>query len=98
MLAPKVRGQKGGSGDDWIAVGTKKEAEVQKRLEKKVQLAKEIEEVAKEKEKAAEEKNPFLKDVKVDKTLKYASFDEIVRRTEAAEQEKLVQLETSVFC
>lgn len=88
MLAPKVRGQKSVASDDgWIVVGNKKEAEARKRIERKVELAKELEELQKEQEREALEKNPYLSNVKVDTSLKYADFDEIVKRTEKKDQQ-----------
>lgn len=86
-FAPKVKGQKANK-DGWIAVSSKKDQEVQKRLERKAQLAKEAEELKQEQEKAELERNPYLSKVKVDKSLKYASFEEVVKRTEATDKKE----------
>jgi hypothetical protein len=96
-MSKAVRGQKVGDGDDWIPAGGKKDKEARQRIEKRRQVAKETEEQEKEKEKERlkeeAEKNSFLVGVKVDRTLKYAEFDEIVRRSEAAEKkERMVHL------
>lgn len=88
--------------DEWIAPGSKKDREARERIEKRKQLAKENEALQKEKEKERlkeeAEKNAFLVGVKVDRTLKYAEFDEIARRREAAEKkEKMVQQKLSLI-